>query len=296
MRTIGVDLGGTSVKLGVTEEGVILKTRVIPVAKDGSYKTLLGDIADACRALASEYGAKRIGIGSPGLVDTVSGSVCYSNNIVMREVSFKDDLAKATALPVRIANDAKCAALGEAKYGAGKGSRRVLMLTLGTGVGGGFAVDGRLTCGDIYADASDIFGHLTLVPNGRPCTCGRRGCLEAYCSATALSAIAEERFGYAVSAKELFSLYQERNAIAEEILDAFARDLGNAAVSLANILRPERILFGGGVSDSAAMFLPKVNEMLEQEVFGAEYAPVKAYKATLGNRAGLVGAAALWEE
>lgn len=294
MRIIGVDIGGTTVKIGVTENGKILEALSVPVDRNGEYGRLLCSIAEPCKILAETYGAERIGMGSPGLIDTNTGKVCFSNNIFMQDVSLKEDMEREAGLPVRIANDAKCATLGEAMYGAGKVHRRVAMLTLGTGVGGGFVVDGTIVGGTLYADAADIFGHMTLVPDGRECNCGRRGCLEAYCSASALSNRAQSAYGREISAKELFELDEKGDYTAKIIIEEFSKYLGIAIVSLANILRPECFVIGGGVSASAKRFLPMVNRMLKKEIFGIGYAPVRAVEAKLGNKAGIIGAATLW--
>ena len=167
------------------------------------------------------------------------------------------------------------------------------MLTLGTGVGGCFVVDGRLESGSVHADASGIFGHMTLHPDGRPCNCGRKGCLEAYCSATAIAKRAQLALGEDTTAKDVFDAARANHPKAREIVDEFADDLGTALVSLANILRPECFVIGGGVSASADLFLPAVNETLRREVYGENYAPVKAFAAQLGNSAGIIGAASL---
>ena len=138
------------------------------------------------------------------------------------------------------------------------------MLTLGTGVGGGFVENGKLAAGSLYADAAEIFGHITVEYGGRQCTCGRRGCLEAYCSATALMRRGREVFGREVSAKEIFALAGSGNAAAAELTEEFAEYLAAGAVSLANALRPQAIVFGGGVSGSAGDFLPIIDRAFER--------------------------------
>lgn len=293
VKSLGIDLGGTSAKIGIVEDGVILESLTVPTRPDSDYDGIVRDLSQAALSLTEKHKIRKVGIGSPGLIDSVTGKVCYSNNIRWSDAPLREDLAKILRAPALIANDAKCAALGEALYGAGKGCRRVAMLTLGTGVGGGFVVDGRLESGSMYADAAGIFGHMTLYPGGRNCNCGRKGCLEAYCSATAVAAEASEAFGKSTTAKELFDQARGGNARACTIVDEFARNLGTALVSLANILRPECFVIGGGVSASADLFLPVLNEMLEKEAYGASYAPVKAVAARLGNSAGIIGAASL---
>ncbi len=294
MKVLGIDLGGTSAKIGVVEESKILERVSVPTRQDGSYRGILHDLAGAARELSEKYGACRIGIGSPGLIDTVAGKVCCSNNIAWENAPLGKDLEAELNLPARIANDAKCAALGEALYGAGRGYSRVLMLTLGTGVGGAYIQDGKADSVDKYADASEIFGHMSIEHNGRLCTCGRRGCLEAYCSATALTKRAREVLGESITAEQLFLRAREKDFAAEKLILEFIDYLADGTVNLVNAVRPQIVVFGGGVSASAEAFLPGVNDRLAQEVFGFVFAPVKAVRATLGNDAGIVGAAALW--
>lgn len=293
MVALGIDLGGTSVKIGAVEEGVVLEKARVFTRPDGDYAGIVRDIAGAALPLAEKYGAVRAGIGSCGLVDSARGAVCFSNNVGWENVPLAEDVGRLLSLPVHIANDAKCAALGEALYGAGRGYGRVLMLTLGTGVGGGFIEDGKLTGQGIYGDAAGIYGHITLEKGGRKCTCGRRGCFEAYCSATALSRRGSEVCGRKVSAEELFSLARSGDERAAGAVREFEEFLAAGTVSLVNALRPEIAVFGGGVSASADLFLPAVNRALEREAYGYAYAPVRAAAAILGNDAGIVGAAAL---
>ena len=293
MKSLGIDLGGTSAKIGVVEDGVILDTVTVPTRADSDYEGIVRDLTEAAKKLAAGYSVRKVGIGSPGLIDSVTGRVCYSNNIKWSDAPLREDIGRNLGLPAWIANDAKCAALGEALYGAGRGCSRVAMLTLGTGVGGGFIADGLLESGSAYADASGIFGHMTLYPNGIPCNCGRHGCLEVYCSATALARRAKPILGERATAKDLFDAVRAGNGEAAEAVRAFSFDLGTALVSLANILRPECFVIGGGVSASADLFLPEVNGMLRREIYGGSRAPVEARAAKLGNAAGIIGAASL---
>ena len=292
MIALGIDLGGTTAKLGIVEDGNVLETAQVPTRQDSDYEGIVRDLTETAKPLLRRHKAEKVGIGSPGLVHTQTGKVCFSNNIRWSEAPLRDDLSRALQLPAAIANDAKCAALGEAVYGAGKGHQRVAMLTLGTGVGGGFVVDGKVESGSVYEDASSIFGHMTIVHDGRPCTCGRKGCLEAYCSASALSAMAQG-FLETASVKEIFERAKQNDVKAVWLVERFASYLGTAAVSLANILRPQIIVIGGGMSASAELFLPQVRETVRTEAFGADYAPVEVCAAKLGNYAGIIGASLL---
>lgn len=290
MMRLGIDLGGMSAKLGIVENGALLETAVVATRADSDYEAIVADIVKAAKNLIKDRPIEAIGIGSPGLIDTKAGKVCYSNNIRWSDKPLRDDLEKALGYPVTIRNDAKTAALGEAVYGAGKGYSRVCMLTLGTGVGGAFVKDGRLDEATLHDDASGILGHLTLFPNGKACTCGRRGCLEAYCSASAMNEKAKALLGESATAKELFAAARSNHPEASAIISEFSFHFATGLASLGNILRPEIFIIGGGMAKDADLFLPFVNEVLRNEVFGWQYAPVVAVKATLGNDAGIIGA------
>ena len=293
MMRLGIDLGGMSAKLGIVENGVIIKRTTVPTRRDSDYEKILADLIDAATDLIGDLPIEGIGIGSPGLINTKSGTVHYSNNIRWSDKPLRDDLAMALKLPVSIVNDAKAAALGEAVFGAGKNFSRVAMLTLGTGVGGAFVKDGKLESSSLHDDASGIFGHLTLYPDGKPCNCGKNGCLEVYCSATAMNEKAVSILGENNTAKELFSAAREGDPDAKREIDTFAHDFAIGLSSLGNVLRPEIFVIGGGMSKDADLFLPYVNEVLKREVYGWDYAPVTAVQAILGNDAGIIGAAVL---
>lgn len=292
MTAIGIDVGGTGIKIGAVEEDRILDRACIPTRRDGDYNKILCDIVGVADGFAKRYRAEFVGISCCGLINSASGTVGYSNNVGWRDAPLVRDLSEQLRLPAAIANDAKCAALGEALYGAGKGCSRVLMLTLGTGVGGGFVRNRRLETGDLYADAADIFGHITLEKDGRPCTCGRRGCFEAYCSATALKKRAAELYGAEWDAKEIFARAESGDARGKALVTEFSAFLAAGTISLANVVRPQVIVFGGGVSSSFSLFAEKVQTAVEREVYGYAYAPVTVCAAKLSD-AGIIGAAAL---
>lgn len=293
MRALGIDLGGTQIKCGVVENGKILCQRVCDTPA-GGYAAVTARMAAQAGLLAEMCGGvEYIGLGAPGLIDTGAGVVRYSNNIGWRDAPVKKDLETALSRPVRLANDAQCAALGEALYGAGQGCRRMAMLTIGTGVGGGFVRDGELET-DGYGSMAYIFGHSIIAYDGKLCNCGRRGCLEAYSSAGAVAKRGERVFAKKKSVREIFEAARGGDALALDIVREFLDYLSAGVVNLANILRPQMIVIGGGVSGSCDMILPVLNEALEHGVYGYEYAPVRAVCAQLGNSAGLVGAAGLW--
>lgn len=294
MLILGIDLGGTTAKCGIVSGGRIIKKASCPTAEDSNYTKILSDIIEICQETTKGYEIAGMGIGSPGLIDSDKGIVCWSNNIRWKERNLKADLERELGLEAKITNDAKCAALGEAIYGAGKKLNSALVLTLGTGVGGGFVRKGKIAFETIHDYADSIFGHITVEANGRLCTCGRKGCLESYVSSIGLCKNVFELTGEKLTAREIFNLARDCDSVMKPIVDEFMFYLGVGAVSLANAYRPEVIIIGGGISDAADMILPRLNETLEKEVFGYKYAPVKAVKAVLGQDAGIVGAAALY--
>lgn len=294
MRALGIDLGGTSIKCGIVENGKIIAFKSCKTREDSNFTLILKDILEVSKALIGEVGAiERIGIGSPGLIDSQTGVVGYSNNIKWDNAPLAAKISESLNTPCFIANDAKCASLGEALFGAGVGYNRVAMLTLGTGVGGGYVRDGKLDLSDIYAGAESIFGHMTIESGGRLCSCGKRGCLESYASATALTDRYKNLFGAIKSAKEIFDEARRGDDDCVKIVREFNKYLGDGVVSIANILRPQVIVIGGGVSAASDLIIEELNGRLKNEVYGYSYAKVYAAAARLGNDAGIYGAAAL---
>ena len=304
-KRIGVDLGGTVIKMGVVEAGRVVEEAAFDTPLSEGYETVLDKIAEGAGALLAHCPeVKCIGMGVPGLIDSRKGIVCYSNNFGWKNVPFAEDMEKRlsvvqdtsteqkTPVRVRIANDAQCAALGEALYGAGRGYGRMAMFTIGTGVGGGFVRDGKLES-ERYGSMAYIFGHEVVEGNGRLCNCGRQGCLEAYASAEAVKKRSTGLYETPQSAKEIFEKVREGDAGATHIVEEFLTYLAMGAVNISNILRPEVIVIGGGVSASADLILPRLTEELKKGGYGYEYAPVAVVQAALQNQAGIVGAAYL---
>lgn len=303
MMTLGIDLGGTDIKFGIMEnETVVFQTSCRTPVTEG-YQAVLDCLAGQAGWLLSAYPAVEfVGIGSPGLVDISSGTVLYSNNFGWNNMSLGRDMSLRLGVDVRVANDAHCAALGESLYGAGRGLSRMAMLTIGTGTGGGFVRDGRLDS-DPYGSMAYIFGHMVIDHGGRQCNCGRRGCLEAYASAGAVS-----RASMRISpgdplcstecqdVQSVFMTAREGDETSVGIVNRFVEALCEGAVNIGNILRPQKIVIGGGVSGSSDMFLPQINHALENGVYGYSHAPVEAVCAQLKNRAGLIGAGSLYKQ
>ena len=292
MVSLGIDLGGTQIKCGLVEEGRILRFGVCDTRLREGYAAVVDRMAELAERVLEKDRAEYVGIASPGIIDAGRGIVRYSNNFGWQDAALAEDIRRRLGLSVRMANDAQCPALGEALYGAGKGIARMAMVTIGTGVGGGFVRDGRLET-DGYGSMAYIFGHAVIAHQGRECNCGRRGCLEAYASATAIGVRGRRLWEEEKSVKDIFRAAGSGDVEAGGIVREFLEYLTEGAVNLANILRPQVIVLGGGVSASGDMILPAVNRGLEEGVYGYAYAPVRAVSARLGNQAGVVGAANL---
>lgn len=293
MYSIGIDIGGMSAKIGVIENASVVREERIPTSSDLEYAVFIDAVCSAIASIKEQYAVQKVGISSCGLIDSAKGSIVYSNNIRWDDKSIVSDIQTRTGLPAAIANDAKCAALAEAVWGAGKHYSRVCMITLGTGVGGGFICNKRLDAGNGYADADGILGHITVENNGRSCTCGRKGCLEAYASATAIMRTYREKTGESTTAFEVFQRARAGEPAAKQTIADFQYYLGEGLISLVNVLRPEVIVLGGGVAGSADLFLPYLLETVSNGAYGGKFLPVQIVTAELGNTAGMIGAALL---
>lgn len=293
MYSIGIDIGGMSAKIGVVYGSDLIRQIRIPTSGDLDYAAFLQQLCGVIGELKQQYPLKKIGISSCGLIDRARGAIVWSNNIRWDNKPIASDIQNRTGLPVSIANDAKCAALAEAILGAGKNYNRVCMITLGTGVGGGFIRHKRLDAADRYADADGILGHITVERDGRPCTCGRKGCLEAYASATAIMQTYWEKTGLSLSAREIFQRTRDGESAACETVAQFQYYLAEGLASLGNILRPDVIVLGGGVAGSADLFLPYLRSQVNKSIFGGELLPIAIEAAELGSDAGILGATLL---
>lgn len=308
---IGIDLGGTFIKGGiVTAEGEIITADKIPTESElGGDRVATNIVTLAERLLAKANISKTdvvgLGIGSPGMIDSKKGEVVFSGNLHWTHFPIAEETAKRIGLPVKLANDANVAALGETKFGCGKDYENTILITLGTGVGGGIVIDGKLFEG--YRSAGAELGHAVLMVGGEQCTCGRKGCFEAYASATALIRDTKRAMQADISSKmwEIGGLdkvtgktpfdYYDTDSSAKAVVDKYITMLGAGLTNLANEFRPEAIILGGGVCAQGDTLVKPLQEILDKEIFAGEKGPqVKLLIATLGNNAGLLGAAALW--
>ena len=295
---IGIDIGGTTTKIGLVDiHQQLLACEEMDTDPDRTAEAVIEEIAQRVLGLLERQGILMdqcigAGIGVPGTVDRKSGIVRYSNNMKWEDVKLAEKIGVYLPIPVRIANDADCAALGEAAAGAGKECQDVIMLTLGTGVGGGIILDGEIYEGKGIGGSE--LGHMVIVEDGEPCTCGRRGCLEAYVSASALIRDAKRALGKEMTPEEIFAGASGGNELLKDIVDLYIRRLGIGIVNIVNIFRPQLVLIGGGISAQGENLLGPLREIVKKNCFGGEKGELPEIEtAALGKNAGMIGAASL---
>lgn len=293
---IGIDIGGTETKIGLVDIHQKLITQTsLPTGPERPAEEIIREIGEKALVLLDSQGIAMdqcvgVGIGVPGTIVRKTGMVRYSNNIRWENVPLAKEMGKYLPVPVQVANDADCAALGEAYAGAGKECQDVVMLTLGTGVGSGMILDGEIYEGK----GGSEFGHMVIIENGEPCTCGRKGCLEAYASATALKRDAKRASGIERTPGEIFRAAAEGDAQMQEVVEVYIRRLGIGIVNIVNIFRPQLVLLGGGISGQGETLLAPLREMMSEGCFGGEKGELPEIEiAALGNEAGMIGAASL---
>lgn len=295
---IGIDIGGTDTKIGLVDvHNKPLDSVCIPTKAERPADEVIRTVAETALSILDKNGIAMeqcvgVGIGVPGTVDRKKGIVRYSNNIRWEDVPLVKEMSTYLPIPVEIANDADCAALGETIAGAGKECSDVVMITLGTGVGGGVVLDGEIYEGRGIGGSE--LGHMVIVENGEPCTCGRRGCLEAYASATALKREAKRASKKELIPSEIFALAKQGDPAMKEVVEIYIRRLGLGIVNIVNIFRPQLVLLGGGISGQGESLLVPLRRILREECFGGERGDVpEIEEAVLGNNAGIIGAAGL---
>ena len=285
-RVVGVDVGGTKILAGVVDPGGSIEHRRERATDLQSQDRLIDEIGTAVEEVLDDS-ISAVGLGLPSRIDQQAGRVDGSVNIPLADVPLRDLMAKRLGRPVAIENDGNAAALAEHRVGAGRGARTMVMLTLGTGVGGGVVIDGNL-----LRDGGEL-GHTVLVYDGIPCqgTCTGRGHLEGYVSGTAAAKLAQEAFGPAVDAHRLVRLAGEGDATAIEILDGIGRKLGAAIGSFVNIFRPQLVVIGGGFASAGDFLLAPARETMHRDALPPANENVKIVRAELGTAAGVIGAA-----
>ena len=314
MIAIGIDIGGMSIKgAAVDSNGRVYEKFSMPFVKGEPGEETIRKLADIVKEYIAANGLENkiagIGLGSPGTLDIEHGIVNYANNLGWENLHVADIFHEVLPYPVRLTNDANAASLGEAKYGAGKSYNNIIMLTLGTGVGGGIIINGKLYEGNEGKGAE--LGHSVIVVDGEQCTCGRKGCLETYASATALiretkKAMVSNRRSLMwkvcpdidlVSGKVPFEAAKQGDKAAINVLDNYIKYLGEGILNFCNIFRPNVVVLSGGIANAGDYLFDRVNKYIKDRNYGYKMTPeVKVVPAELGYDSGKIGAAALFFE
>ena len=317
MYRIGIDLGGTNIAAGIVDKDLnLLYTASVPTGADRDGALIMDDMADLCRKLCADHNIalseiESIGIASPGIANHDTGVVEYANNLPFRKFPIAQMLRDHLGIErIRLENDANAAAWGEAVAGAAKGTTNSIMITLGTGVGGGIIIDNKVYSGFNYAGAE--LGHIVIEVNGAPCSCGRKGCWEAYSSATGLIRMTKEKIEECekagrptlmkkiaeekgkISGRTAFDAKRAGDEAAAEVVDKYVLYLAEGLSNIVNIFQPEVVSLGGGVSNEGDYLLDLLMPRIRERVYGGNIVlATKICVAKLGNNAGIIGAAML---
>ena len=317
MYTVGIDLGGTNIAIGLCDStlGIVDKVKA-RTHRRRTAEEITRDMATLTMELLERNGVKEseveyVGIASPGIVDTERGVIERACNLPFTNFPLGEEFARHLRLPVLMGNDANVAALAESLVGAAKGTRSSITVTLGTGVGGGIILDGRIFSGGLNSGGAEI-GHTVIRVGGRPCACGRRGCLESYCSATALGEITRERmerleragktsllFDIAkedgkIGARTAFKAMRAGDREGKRIVDEYIKNLSAGITDLVHVFQPEVITIGGGMSNEGDALIVPLRESVDREQYTRRNErKTLICRAQLGNDAGIVGAAGL---
>lgn len=298
---IGVDLGGTFLRVALIDSRYkIKKKEVLKTRRFTKRESLIQAIADSIDKIIRNNSLGRndilgVGLGLPGPVDTVGGLVQFLPNIPgWKRVSLKYILERKLKFPVFIDNDANLMSLAEYRLGAAKGLRNVVCLTLGTGVGGGIVIDGKLYRGS--SGAAGEIGHIPINENGPRCNCGGIACLEAYIGNKKIIKEARGLFGKDISLEQVSLLAKRKNKKAISMWSEVGRQLGVALTGITNLLNPDAIVIGGGVAQAGKVLFDRVRKTIAERAMSVQAKQVKVLRAKLGNNAGLLGAAILVKE
>ncbi len=314
MKYIGIDVGGTNLKAGlVDDQGRIISTTKMKIAQIKDQEMLAQTMAEMTCELAQMAGVPMeeiasVGVGVPGTVEIRSGSLLYSCNLPLRNVPLRRLFHKHLRMPLYIENDANCAALGEYYVGAGRNSKRFVMITLGTGVGGGIIHNGKIFHGS-NGMAGEV-GHMSIAYGGHPCPCGRCGCWEQYASASALKRLTREAIekehqsilrrvveenNDVVSGQSAFIAARLGDPVGQQVCRDYISYLSTGIVNIVNIFQPDALAIGGGVSneEDAYLLLPLQEAVAKESIPCSREKMTRIVKAELGNQAGMIGAALL---
>ena len=315
MYRIGIDLGGTNIAVGIVDdEHKIVVKKSTPTLAKRPPEEIVADMARVCLEACAELkidikDIANIGIASPGIANPVNGCVEYANNLPFRRFPIVKLLSENLGVDnsiIKIANDANAAAWGEAVAGAAKGTANSIMVTLGTGVGGGIILDNKILVG--FNSAAGEIGHIVIEQDGAPCGCGRRGCWEAYSSATALIRMTKEAVeeckktgrytsmlkAERISGRTACDAMRAGDEVGTEVYNKYVKYLATGITNLVNIFQPEVISLGGGVSNEGQSLIDAITPLVRAEQYGGDVVALTQLRiATLGNDAGIIGAAAL---
>ena len=313
MIAVGIDVGGTSIKgATINDKGIILDRFSMRTDKNAAPEVVIGELCDLVNKTLSEHHYEDkvvgIGIGIPGTFNKETGVIVNTPNLPLwNDFHLKEFMEERCKLYVKIVNDADAAALAEAKFGVAKDYNFVLMITLGTGVGGGIVINKNLYNGNLGMGAE--LGHMVIELDGRECGCGRKGCFEAYASATALNKLTKEATDAnpksllhkvcedngGIDATVAFNAEKMGDPIAKEVVDNYVKYLSEGLLNYCNILRPNVIVLSGGVANEGENLLSRVRQYMKEHHYGMKNAPeVEIKQASLGYDAGKIGAAALY--
>ncbi len=309
MYTIGVDLGGTNIAVGLVDESYkIVARNSAPTNLGRDYDEIIEDMGNLINALIKENGLslddiKYVGVGAPGVLDNEKGVVTDNSNIHWVNYPIREKLQRYIDKPVYLGNDANVAAWAEYIGGCGKDTKNFLMLTLGTGVGGGIILNGKLHSGSHNIGAE--IGHTTFKAGGNLCGCGNKGCIEAYCSATALIKMAEKDVkkhpesviakAEKINARVVVDAAREGDKYGVELFDEYTSNLAQVIASMINFLDPDVIALGGGVANAGEFLLEPVRKKMGRYVTFSQMMDTKVLQAEMGNDAGIIGSALLGE-
>ena len=295
--SIGVDLGGTNLRAAaISKEGKILDKLSVDTNAAGGREAVINDIVQSIASLRAKQAGNRlagVGIGVPGFILIEKGFILGSNNLPdLDNFPVRDEIERRLGTPVILENDANAAALGEKWMGTGKDVDDLVLLTLGTGVGGGIISAGRVLHG--FLGMAGELGHITVVPNGNPCGCGNIGCLEKHASATAVEAMAKLlSLGDNVTSLDVYNMALEGNDRAKRVFESMGSALGVALAMLVNTFNFPLYLLSGGVLPAWDFFAPAMLAELEKRSYTFRNSKTRVERAMLGNQAGLYGAAYL---
>ena len=308
MYRLGIDLGGTNIVAGVVDENYkIVATAQVKTNCPRPAEDIVNDMAVAAKAAVENAGLKlsdiaSMGVGSPGAIDPVNGVVCYANNLDFYGVPMAAMLKEKLGVDFYIENDANAAAYGEYVAGAAKGAKNAVCITLGTGVGAGIVIDGKIYSGSNFGGAE--VGHTVISVDGPQCTCGRKGCFEVYSSATGLVRMTKEALAAnpesamkdeeRISARTAFNYMRAGDATAKQVVDDYIKYLAAGITNTINIFQPDILCIGGGVCNEGDPLLVPMKEIVKKEVYTRNSAKnTEIVIAKLGNDAGIIGAAFL---